>query len=222
LTRFPVARGQSAGLQCVQYTDVLTGNFKLGIIPTIAPYLLPLFIEDFLTKHTKLDLVIDKIQTHQLIEKLKKDELDAAILATPLNEPLYIERPIYYEPFVAYISEGHCFRDHVLQICKSYLQPESSKGRTLRFEIGTIDTLMKLVEKNFGMTLLPYLSLPEIEGAGKHKHIRMFSEPVPKREISIVYRRSKLKKHIIHILEEEIKRVIPGELMNKENSIIVG
>lgn len=191
--------------------------------------------------------MIDKIQTHQLIEKLKKDELDAAILATPLNDPAIIERPIYYEPFVAYISEGHllygndkikaselslkdlwllkeghCFRDHVPQICKSYLQPESSKGRTLRFEIGTIDTLMKLVEKNFGMTLPPYLSLPEIEGAGKHKHIRMFSGPVPKREISIVYRRSKLKKHIIHILEEEIKRVIPGELMNKENSIIVG
>ena len=228
-------------------TQDVTGIFKLGIIPTIAPYLLPLFIEKFISKYTKLDLVIDEIQTHQIVEKLKKDELDAAILATPLNEASIIERPVYYEPFVAYVSEnhelynkdkidskdlslkdlwllkeGHCFRDHVLQICKSYLHPSSNDERTLRFEGGTIDTLKKLVEKNFGMTLLPYLSLAEIEGTEKYKHIRTFNEPVPRREISIVYRRSKLKKHIIDLLDKEIRSIIPIELLNKENSIIVG
>lgn len=228
-------------------TKNVTGIFKLGIIPTIAPYLLPLFIEKFISKYTKLDLVIDEIQTHQIIEKLKKDELDAAILATPLSDPSIMERPIYYEPFVAYISEnhelftkdkidaedlslkdlwllkeGHCFRDHVLQICKSYLEQSPNNERTLRFEGGTLDTLKKLVENNFGMTLLPYLSLSEIEKTDKYKHVKMFNEPVPRREISIVYRRSKLKKHIIDLLEEEIKRSIPVELLNKENSVMVG
>lgn len=220
-------------------SDDLTGSFKLGIIPTIAPYLLPLFIKNFTTKYTKLDLVIDEIQTQQIIEKLKKDQLDAAILATPLNDPAIIERPIYYEPFIAYISEGHplykkdkidsselslkdlwllkeghCFRDHVVQICKNYLQPETVDGRTIRFESGTIDTLKKLVENNFGMTLLPFLSMHEIEGTDKFKHIRIFNPPVPRREISIVYRRSQLKKHIIDLLEGEIIKVVPIELLD--------
>lgn len=225
----------------------VSGIFRIGVIPTIAPYLLPLFLENFLNKHDKLQLVIDEIQTEQIIDKLKKDELDAAILATPLYERSIVERPIYYEPFAAYISkghklfdkekinsselslknlwllkEGHCFRDHVIQICKTYNEPDLKNSKPLSFEGGTLDTLKKLVENNFGMTLLPYLSLNELKDTDKYIYVREINDPVPKREISIVYRRTELKKHIIYLIEKEIIESVPSELLSKENSLIVG
>ena len=227
----------------------ITGSFKLGIIPTIAPYLLPMFIEEFVTKYPRLKLIIDEIQTHQIIEKLKKDELDAGILATPLNDTDINEMPLYYEPFAAYVSsghrlydnekikmsdlsiedlfllkEGHCFRDHTIQICKDYGENRNDMtvSRQFNFEGGTLDTLMRLVENNFGMTLIPYLAINEFVLNNRLNYIRYFEDPVPKREISIVFHRAHLKKHIIELLAGEIKAVISEELLSKESSYIVG
>lgn len=227
-------------------SNEVKGTFKLGIIPTISPYLLPLFIENFSKKYPSLVLRINELQTDQIIEKLKNDELDAAIVATPLHSDQLIERPIYYEPFVGYVSknhrlakektikpeqlemndlfllkEGHCFRDHVLQICKYYGSHNESVLRSVSFEGGTLDTLMKLVDKNLGMTLIPYLAVKELKGTRRIKSIRYFENPVPKREISIVYHRAYLKKQIIDILEEEITKCLPEELLNKEQSFVL-
>jgi LysR family hydrogen peroxide-inducible transcriptional activator len=231
---------------------IIRGRFRLGIIPTIAPFLLPRFVERFVKKYDKLNLVFDEIQTEQIIEKLKKDQLDAAILATPLNDHAIIEEPIYYEPFVGYVSkehklyshanidaeelelddlwllkQGHCFRDHVINICKQYSHHEIEtragveEHHSPTFEGGTIETLRKLVENNFGMTLLPYLAVKEIEEAGKGNYIKVFNDPVPKREISVVYHKSNVRKHIIEALKQEIISVIPEEILLKENSFIV-
>ena len=224
----------------------IKGVFRLGIIPTIAPYLLPLFIEGFSQKYPALELIIDELQTDQLEEKLKKDELDAGILATPLHSTNLLERPIYYEPFVGYLSkdhrlsegemikpeqletsdlfllkEGHCFRDHVLQICKYYGGGKDSVLRSINFEGGTLDTLMRLVDKNIGMTLIPYLAMKELAGTKKMERVRCFEEPVPKREVSIVYHRAHLKKQIIDIIEEEIKKSLPAELLSKDQSFVL-
>ncbi|MFA3783473.1 LysR substrate-binding domain-containing protein [Melioribacteraceae bacterium 4301-Me] len=226
---------------------IIKGRFRLGIIPTIAPFLLPLFLENFIKKHSQLNLVFDEIETDIIIDKLKKDQLDAAILATPLNDNTIVEEPIYYEPFVAYVSkkhflfnrkkinaaelqlkdlwllkEGHCFRDQVINICKKYcsINPQEEKPSPT-FEGGTIETLKKLVENNFGMTLLPYLAVKEIENTENYKFVREFEKPVPKREISIVYHKSYGGKRIIKALKKEILSVVPAQLLVKEKSIIV-
>jgi len=226
---------------------IIRGRFRLGVIPTVAPFLLPLFLENFIKKHKPLNFVFDEIETEPIIEKLKKDQLDAAILATPLNDNTIIEEPIYYEPFVGYVSkehflfnhkkinaadlklkdlwllkEGHCFRDQVINICKKYSSIDmENENPSPSFEGGTIETLRKLVENNFGMTLLPYLAVKEIENTENYKYVREFEDPVPKREISIVYHKSNCTRRLIKALKEEIKSVIPRHLLLKENGIIV-
>ena len=217
----------------------IKGRFRLGIIPTIAPYLLPRFVEKFVKRYNNINLIFDELQTDQIVERLKKDQLDAAVLATPLNDTQISEIPIYCEPFVAYISnehrlykkdkihpedlnlkdlwllkEGHCFRDHVINICGN-LENNEQVVTTPSFEGGNIETLRKLVENNFGMTLMPYLAIKEFEDVQHLKHVRQFVDPIPQREISVVYHKTTSRKHIIDILINEIKNSIPQELLNK-------
>ncbi len=223
----------------------IAGTFKLGIISTIAPNLLPLFIQNIISRYAKLEVIINELQTNEIIEKLKSDELDAGILATPLNKDDIVELPLYYEPFVGYLSkehrlwkkkklspgdllfddlfllkEGHCFRDQVIKICSKYREEKKDSSRNINFEGSNLDTLKKMVEKNFGMTLMPYLSTVEIKNTENHKRIRLFKPPMPIREISIVFQRAKLKKHIIDIFANEIKSSVPKKLLNKEGTLL--
>ena len=226
--------------------EEINGTFKLGIIPTIAPYLLPRFVENFTKKYKAVELIIDELQTEQIIDKLKRDDLDAGLMATPLYIKEITEQPIFYEPFVGYVSqthklykskkinpedldihdlfllkEGHCFRDHVLQICKSYGNNRHPNIRTVNLEGATLETLMKMVDKNISMTLIPYLAMKEIEDTERMKHVRKFNKPIPTREISIVYHRAQLKKHLIELLVNEIKLSIPKELLKNKSEYVV-
>lgn len=228
------------------HSNDISGQFRLGVIPTVAPYLLPLFLESFLCRYPQLDLIIDEIQTDQIIDKLKKEELDLGIMATPLNREGLIEKPLYYEPFVGYVSkghrlfskekitpedlrlddlfllkEGHCFRGHTVQLCLDRDDNNDVSRKSLRFEGGNLDTLKKLVEKNFGMTLLPYLATNELIGKPQYENVREFQPLIPKREISLVYLRAYLKKHIINVIEEEILKCIPAELKEKGDGLMV-
>lgn len=229
-----------------QETEEINGKFKLGIIPTIAPYLLPRFVESFTKKYKAIELIIDELQTDQIVDKLKRDELDAGIMATPLYVKEITEQPIFYEPFVGYVSknhklyknkkidpddldihdlfllkEGHCFRDHVLQICKSYGDNRHPGIRTVNLEGATLETLMKMVDKNISMTLIPYLAMREMEGTERMKSVRKFNKPIPTREISIVYHRAQLKRHLIELLVDEVKNSIPKELLKENSEYIV-
>lgn len=231
------------------HSKEISGTFRVGVIPTIAPYLLPMFLANFLACYPKVDLVIDEIQTYQILDKLRKEEIDVGLMATPLYQNDLIEKPLFYEPFVAYISprhrlskkekittadlstddllllkEGHCFREHALQLCKDHSLRKNKLN--LKFEGGNLETLKKLVEKDFGMTLLPYLATRDIKGSKQLEFIREFKAPVPKREISLVYLRAHLKRHIISAFETEIlqavtESIVSESLVSKENSIIV-
>ncbi|MBL1214925.1 MAG: LysR family transcriptional regulator [Ignavibacteriae bacterium] len=228
-------------------SNEVKGILRLGIIPTIAPYLLPLFLVNFVDKFPNVNLIIDEIQTHEILNKLKSDELDAAILVTPLDKSDIIEDPLFYEPFVAYISEkhrlfekekiksadlmlkdlwllkeGHCFRDHIIQICDRYSKNEIPPETNISFEAGTIDTLMKLVEHNFGMTLVPYLLALEVRQTKKRKYLRDIEKPTPKREVSLIFKRAFVKRHLINLLKEEIIDSLPEELKNKRRGFVVG
>ncbi len=127
-----------------QQKGFIGGEFRLGIIPTIMPTLLPMFLNNFIKKYPKVKLIIEELNTEEIITKLNNGHLDAAIASTPLMEEKIKEVVLYFEPFVAYIPEGHrdfhkeeievsdlnldeilllqdghCFRDGILNLCKN-------------------------------------------------------------------------------------------------------
>ena len=223
-----------------------SGRLRIGIIPTIAPYLLPMFLKTFLNKYSAVELIVNEIITDDIVSSLNKDRIDIGILALPINHAGIIEETLYYEPFIGYIpeehelfnkeslmiddlnvnellllEEGHCFRDQALKLCNSSERDISNKTKKVLFKSGNLDTLKKLVEQNFGITLLPYLALQYITDAEHKKLIREFSAPVPKREIGFVYNKTVAKTHLILALKKEIMSVIPKELKENEASLIV-
>ena len=215
-------------------SKAISGELKLALIPTVAPYLLPLFLGSFAMKYPELKVAIEELTTAQILEALERDQIDAAILATPLATDSLIERPLFYEPFELYISadhplarsqqiseekldakdlwlltEGHCLRNQIVRICS--LRGKPGIFPNVRFESGTLQTLIHLVEQGHGYTLLPWLATQDIS-TSKRAVLRPFSKPVPSREISLVSRRTQYKKNILDALETEIRASLPKEL----------
>lgn len=217
------------------------GEFRLGIIPTLAPYLLHRFIGSFRKAFPQVTLIVEELQTDIIVEKLNRDHLDAAILATPLDLPNITEIPLFYEPFMAYISpsdplwkedfivsselnntnllllsEGHCFRNSVLRICN---ESDALVQNRLMVEIGNFETIVRLVDEGMGNTLIPYLMAIEMKGDAQ-KNIKLIAEPRPVREISLIYSRNQLKNKMIQKLEEIVKASVPKKLLQKSGTII--
>ena len=209
------------------------GEFRLGIIPTITPTLLPMFLNNFIKKYPKVNLIIEELNTDEIILRLKNGHLDAAIAATPLEDEKIKEIVLYYEPFVAYIpsdhiasekkeieisdlnlddilllQDGHCFRDSILNLCKNQ---EIATRNTFQLESGSFETLIKLADEGLGTTLLPYLHTLDLKEKDKLK-LRHFKEPKPAREVSLIYPKSELKIHIIDALRNTISGVIKGAI----------
>lgn len=216
-----------------QEKGFIGGEFSLGIIPTVMPTLLPMFLKTFNTHYPKVQLRIEELNTQEIISQLKDGYLDAAIAATPLNDEQIKERLLYYEPFVGYIPEnhrlreqdkinpedlnlqdillledGHCFRDNIMNICKA-----SRKDSSENFQLhsGSFETLLKLCDEGMGMTLLPYLHTLDLSEARK-RNLKSFEKPQPAREISLIYNKSELKIHIIKALNEVLLSVIRGAI----------
>jgi LysR family hydrogen peroxide-inducible transcriptional activator len=225
---------------------IVRGEFKVGIIPTVASTLLHRLIPEFTKRFPEVQLIIEEWQTETIIQRLKKDLLDAAIAATPLSIQGIVEQPVYYEPFVAFIpenhrlhseafvlnselriedmlllNEGHCFRNSVINLCKNASEPESfSAKKHFTLESGSFETLVRLSKRGMGMTLIPYLTADDLSNSDK-KMIKPFDYPQPTREISIIYSRSQLKINLINSLSEVITSVIPKKLRDsKEQNII--
>ena len=224
-----------------QQKGYIGGEFRLGIIPTIMPTLLPMFLNNFIKKYPKVKLKIEELNTDAIVEDLQEGHLDAAIAATPLELQHIIERPLYYEPFVAYIPEGHrlkgikrlevsdldiddillledghCFKDGVINLCHT---PKDYSEDHFQLESGSFETLIKLSNEGLGMTLLPYLHTLDIKEDYK-KNLHNFKEPVPAREISLIYNKSGLKMKIIEALHASITAVVKGAIAFQNVNII--
>ncbi|MGL2965755.1 LysR substrate-binding domain-containing protein [Flavobacterium sp. XGLA_31] len=224
-----------------QQKGFIGGEFRLGIIPTIMPTLLPMFLNNFIKKYPKVKLVIEELNTNEIIEKLKNGHLDAAIAATPLEEEKIKEIVLYFEPFVAYIPEnhqafqkkeievddlnideilllqdGHCFRDGILNLCKTQNQNEKSH---FQIESGSFETLIKLADEGLGTTLLPYLHTLDLSEKNQLK-LKHFAEPKPAREVSLIFPKNELKIHIIDALRSTIAGVIKGAITFQNVQII--
>lgn len=212
----------------------LMGELKIGIIPTIAPYILPKIITQFMLKFPQVKLVIWEQTTEQIIQQLKLGLIDCGILSTPILETRLLEMPLFYEDFVAYVSknselakkktihprdihidelwilsEGHCMRDQVLNICQ---RRESTIGfKHYEYNTGSIETLKRMVDENNGATILPEFALKDFTKSQLEK-VRYFKAPQPAREISIVTNNGFTKKRLIETLKNEILEFVPPHM----------
>lgn len=224
-----------------QQTDIV-GELKIGIIPTIAPYLLPEVIAAMLQKYPELKLVIWEYTTEDIIHHLKTGVIDCGILATPLINANITEIPLYYENFVSYISknsklykkktidaddladeniwllnEGHCMRTQALNICRT---TKNSRLQSLTYNTGSVETLIRMVDVNDGATLLPELALAELSPKQLNK-VRYFKSPEPVREISLVTHKNFVKKRMLNALKEEVLAIIPKAMKQRKKKDII-
>ena len=224
-----------------QEKGFIGGEFKLGIIPTIMPTLLPMFLKTYVKKYPKVKLKIEELTTDEIINRLQDGNLDGAIAATPLQIDSIKERVLYYEPFAGYLSpnhrlkfnvqietsdldindmlvleDGHCFRQGVLNLCKTKKEQELDN---FQLESGSIEMLVKLVNEGMGMTLLPYLNTLDLKDNEK-ENLRFFVNPSPAREVSLLYNKNELKIQIIDSIQQIISGIIRGAIKFQDVKII--
>jgi len=209
----------------------VAGSLSLAIIPTVAPYLLPELITLFRRDYVDISLKISEMRTETIIEKLHSAEIDMAILSTPLDDPKILEVPLYYEKFVAYISpneplylqdevstndmqldhlwvleEGHCLRNQVFNFCKN-------KTHSAIYEAGSIDTLVKIVDRNGGYTVIPELHINLLTDVQK-QHLRKIVRPEATREIALVIRHDYVREGLMNAVANSIKQIIPQHMLD--------
>jgi LysR family hydrogen peroxide-inducible transcriptional activator len=222
---------------------ILQGELKIGIIPTLAPYLLPLFLQPFLKKYPDVIIKVKEMTTDIIVEKLKAGRIDAGLLVTPLLENSITEYPLFYEELVAYVSkknaaykktyvladdidlkelwlleEGHCFRSQIINLCE--LKKQTKEQSNFEYEAGSVETLRKMVELNNGVTILPELATLDFN-TRQLNMIRHFKTPAPVREVSLVTHRDFVKKKLIDVLKEEIVAILPPKLILNKNKNLV-
>lgn len=240
-----VIKTSSSILQMVKDArNEVSGSLRLGVIPTLAPYLLPLWVGSFLEKYPLVDLEIHEHTTDDLLRRLKDGTLDAAIAATPLDDKAVSEEEIFLEPFVVYVSpshplyalnkitnsdivkrpglwllnEGHCFREQTLKLC----DPESLNSCTfpLKYQSGSLETLVRIIDHQGGFTLLPFLAIQDMAEERK-KNIRFFEANQPVRQISLLFHRSLVKRRLLDKLAELIKSKLPTAINESEGKMLV-
>lgn len=185
----------------------LSGRLRIGLIPTIAPYLLPDFVSELSTLHPELDVRVRETTTSHLLRALSEGQLDCAILALPVSEPSLTEVPVFTENFVLIrgagdvdkpvpdqdglrqmrlllLEEGHCFRDQALSFCRF----QSTRPREL-MEGSSLSTLVQMVGAGMGVTLLPEMAVP-VETRAANVSVARFPDPQPARSIGLIWRKT--------------------------------
>jgi LysR family hydrogen peroxide-inducible transcriptional activator len=216
--------------------DILSGSLRVGIIPTVAPYILPLFATSFLKKYPEIQLSVEEHLTVDTINKLKSDEIDVGIVVGPIEDSSLREIPVYYEKFLAYaadmgtkegdeiddedlatdrlwlLNEGHCFREQVLSICKN-----RNTSSILNYQSGSLESLKRMVDKQGGITLLPELATLDLNLEDR-KNLFPFKKPTPFREVVILLKRDYLKKRMIDALQQEIVESLPQFMKDRSEN----
>jgi LysR family hydrogen peroxide-inducible transcriptional activator len=222
---------------------VLSGEIRIGIIPTLAPYLLPLFIQSFTSKYPQIKLIVNEMTTEMVVTRLREGRIDVGILVTPLQENGIREQVLFYEELLVYISrknaaykktymlaqdidpsklwlleEGHCFRSQIVRLCE--LRKASREGSHFDYEAGSLETLRRMVELNDGITILPELAAMDLTGK-QQQLIRHFRRPAPMREVSLVVHRDFVKQRLVQALYQEILLSIPEKVrLNKNQNVV--
>ncbi len=221
--------------------DTLTGELRIGIIPTLAPYLLPPLYKHMRERYPQLNLVIKETITEEVVNELKHNRLDCGIVVTPLKDASIKEDVLFYEELFVYVSkknalvdkkyvlaneidpnklwlleEGHCFRSQILNLCEL----RKNSDFHFQYETGSIETLKRMVDRSDGMTILPELAVMEF-GKPQMKLVKRLKEPSPAREVSLVTHRDHIKTRLIKTLKEEILDIVPRQMQKLNNKKVV-
>lgn len=213
---------------------VVAGDLRVGVLPTLAPYLLPRFLSDLSRRHPGIALTVEELVTEQILQALEGGRLDVGVIATSEEKRGWIERPLFVESFVAYLApghallerdrlrredleiedlwilhEGHCFRDQVLELCEE-LDRQTGGERPVTFRSGNLGTLKRMVDESGGMTLLPRLAVDDLHGEERDR-VRRFVEPSPARTVRLVRGKTYLKRSRIEVFAGVLLEALPAE-----------
>jgi LysR family transcriptional regulator, hydrogen peroxide-inducible genes activator len=225
------------------HKNQVTGMLRIGIIPTLAPYLLPLFIGKYKRNYPNIFVKVFEETTDNIINLLNKDLIDVGILVTPLNDEKINEKPLFYEEMLIYahhdhplhnkkeitlndiaipeiwlLSDGHCFRNQVINLC-SNIGTLNSK-LPFHFEAGSLETLMNIIDREGGITLIPELAKDSMSEK-RVANVLGFTDFKPLREVSLVHSRHFAKYKLINLLWKEIRETLSKNLLNEKRGNIV-
>ena len=211
----------------------LKGTFRLAVLPTIAPYLLPRFFQQLSEKHTDLDIRMLEMKTAPTMAALQNGEIDAAIIANQPTESYLQGDILYYEQFFGYVAhnesifkkdlirtadinderlwlldEGHCFRDQLVRFC----QLEAVKVHQASYRLGSMETFMRMVESGEGITFIPGLVLEQLSRE-QQELVRPFAVPRPVRAVELVVRTDFVRYAVLDLLRETIRKAVPQEML---------
>ena len=214
------------------------GDLRLGVIATLTPYLMPRFAPRFVSDHPSLNLIVDELPAEEIYRRLDRRELDAAVVAGPVDLPQFSEFAICVEPFVGYFSrdhrlldkerirpcdldlsetwlltEGHCFRNEVLEICQARIKRDPASKR-LWFESGSMETIREMVDAGEGYTLFPFLAVEQLVSRSGKARLRRFVAPEPHRQLSLIAGRHYHRKKLLSSLFAALHRSLPAELQS--------
>ncbi len=215
-------------------TGALSGELRVGILSTLAPYLIPLVIGPFARRYPRVELVFEELVAGAIVDHVRRDLLDAGLVATPPPARGIEEVLLFEEPLVGYVAprhrlyerselgiadlsvddvwvmrEGHCFRDQVLALlARGAARPDA---KAVQFESDNLETLQRIVDRGFGMTLLPWLA---VQGEGSHApdSVRPFRAPPPSRTVRLVYATTLVRRQLVRAFAAEVARAVASDL----------
>lgn len=215
----------------------LTGTFRLAVLPTIAPYLLPRFFPQLMERHPELDIRMTEMKTQDIQQALHAGDMDAAIIASRTEDSSLTEETLFYEQFYGYISrkeplfkhevirtsditgerlwlldEGHCFRDQLVRFC----QMEAVKVNQVAYHLGSMETFMRMVESGKGITFIPELAVAQLTEE-QRELVRPFAIPRPTRQIVLATSKDFVRHSLLRVLKEEIQAAVPKEMLSLQS-----
>ena len=218
--------------------NALSGVFRIGILPTIAPYLLPRFFTRLMEEYPDIDFRVSEMKTADCKKALARGEIDVAIIVSLGGMEGRERDSIYFEQFIAYVSEsdslfqsksirsadlpghflwlldeGHCFRDQLVKFCNI----KSACDSKLTYSLGSIETFMRMVEAGQGITFIPELALDQLTESQK-RLVRPFAIPIPTREVVLLTTKTFVRKGIKQMMINEIRDSVPQRMLKMNNT----
>lgn len=219
----------------------LTGTFKLGILPSIAPYLLPRFFPQLMKRYPGLDIRVAEMKTKDIKEGLRTGEIDAGIVANLTDMEEFRQTHLFYEEFFAYVAresslynneiihtsdlnneqlwlldEGHCFRDQLIRFCHL----KTAQASQLAYRLGSMETFMRMVESGKGVTFIPGLAVLQLDETQKEL-VRPFAIPRPTRQIVFLTNQDFIRFTLLEALTKDIQGAVPADMLSLKATEVV-
>jgi LysR family hydrogen peroxide-inducible transcriptional activator len=224
--------------------EEVAGGLSLGVIPTVAPYVLPWFLRKFATRYPLVNLEISEMTTPEIVEALARQTLDVGLLALPLQERRTRERPIFTDPFYLYaapqesllehdevsvadldpkklwlLREGHCVRNQMLSLCNGHAG--TCRLSSVTFAAGSFETIRYLIDAADGYTIIPETFARQLPRATRTKQVRAFAGPTPVRKIGLVHLRNTWKPDLFDALEATIREALPRPFRTQQEGQVL-